>query len=111
MSLKVAIVGCGKIADGHVEEIQKLPTRGRVVAVCDREGLMAEQLAVRYAIPNWYERFEEMIEKERPDVVHITTPPRSHLPLAKASMEAGAHVYVEKPFALSAAEADEMIAL
>jgi predicted dehydrogenase len=37
MTLKIALVGCGKIADGHVEEIQKLPTRARVVAVCDRD--------------------------------------------------------------------------
>ena len=42
MSLKVVVVGCGKIADGHVEEIQKLPELAQVVAVCDLEPLMAE---------------------------------------------------------------------
>ena len=56
--LKVAVIGCGKIADGHVEEIQKLPGRARVVAVCDREILLAEQIAVRYGIPGHYDRFE-----------------------------------------------------
>jgi predicted dehydrogenase len=108
--LKVAIVGCGKIADGHVEEIQKLPTRAKVVAVCDREGLMAEQLAVRYAVPRWFDDLGELLARERPDVVHLTTPPRSHLPLAKQAIDAGAHVYVEKPFALSRADAEEILA-
>lgn len=105
MSLKVAIVGCGKIADGHVEEIGKLPGRARVVAACDREALMAEQMAARYRIPAFYDRFEELLERERPDVVHITTPPRSHKPLALQALEAGCHVYLEKPFALDGAEA------
>ena len=50
MGLKVAIVGCGKIADAHVEEARKIPGV-EVVAVCDQEPIMAEQLAVRYAIP------------------------------------------------------------
>ena len=51
--LKAAIVGCGKIADGHVEEIQKLGN-ATVAAVCDREMLMAEQLASRYGIAAHY---------------------------------------------------------
>ena len=50
MTLKVAIVGCGKVADQHVEEIAKLPQLARVVGVCDLEPLMAEQLASRFSI-------------------------------------------------------------
>ena len=45
MCLKVALVGCGKIEDGHIEEIRKMPERARVVAVCDLEPLMAEQIS------------------------------------------------------------------
>ena len=55
MTLKVAVVGCGKIADGHVEEIQKLGDAARVVAVVDRELLMAEQLASRYGLPGFWQ--------------------------------------------------------
>ena len=49
MILNVAIVGCGKIADSHVSEIRKLRC-ARLVAVCDLESIIAEQLAVRYAV-------------------------------------------------------------
>lgn len=97
MPLSVAIVGCGKIADGQVEEIAKMPELARVVAVCDREGIMAEQMSLRYGIPAHYDDFARMMRVERPDVVHITTPPGSHLALARAAIDAGAHVFVEKP--------------
>jgi predicted dehydrogenase len=100
MTLKIAIVGCGKIADGHIEEIQKMPAVATVVAVADLEILMAEQIAVRYGIARPYDDLDALLRAEKPDVVHITTPPASHLPLAVKAMDAGAHVYVEKPLAL-----------
>jgi predicted dehydrogenase len=110
MVLKVAIVGCGKIADGHVEEIQKMPGTARVVAACDLELLMAEQLAARYGIPAFYDNLDRMLEAERPDVVHITAPPQSHLALAKKAIDAGCHVYVEKPLTLNLSDSKELIA-
>lgn len=102
--LKVGIVGCGKIADGHVEQIRVIG-RGEVVCVCDREALMAEQLSVRMKIPRRYTDLAEMLSTEALDVVHIATPPDSHVHIACAALEAGCHVFVEKPFALTAAEA------
>src|ERR1700722_8648497 len=110
MPLKIAIVGCGKIADGHIEEILKMPEVARVVAVCDLELLMAEQVALRYRIDRFYDRFDRLLDTERPDVVHITTPPQSHLPLALAALDAGCHVYVEKPFTLCAADLRALLA-
>lgn len=101
MTLKVAIVGCGKIADGHIEEIQKMPAAAKVVAACDLEILMAEQIAVRYGLSAHYDDLDKLLANEKPDVVHITTPPGSHLPLAMKCIDAGAHVYVEKPLTLS----------
>ncbi len=101
MTLKVGIVGCGKIADGHVEEIQKMPEVARVVGVCDREPIMAEQIAMRYGLAYHTHDVERLLSEQEPDVVHITTPPASHLPLAKLALDAGCHVYVEKPATLS----------
>lgn len=109
MTLKVAVVGCGKIADGHVEEIQKMPVAARVVAVADRELLMAEQIAKRYGIPAFYDDFDRLLATERPDVVHITTPPQSHLALAESAIDAGAHVYVEKPLTLSYGDSKRLV--
>jgi predicted dehydrogenase len=108
--LKVAIVGCGKIADAHASQIQRV--RGcEIVAVCDRELLMARQLAERFGVARSYADIDELLGDARPDVVHITTPPDGHFDLARRCLEGGAHVYVEKPFTLYADEARRLIAL
>ena len=108
MNLKVCLIGCGKIADGHVEEIQKID--GVTLAgVCDLELLLAEQLAVRYGLPAYYDDVSKMLENEKPDVVHITTPPQSHLELSVQAIDAGCHVYVEKPLTVDSAQAVQLI--
>ena len=108
--LRIAIIGCGKIADQHVQAIRRIP-HCEIVAVCDREELMAEQLAGRFKIPGIYSDAQKMLQTARPDVVHITTPPQGHYALAKLCLEAGAHVYLEKPFTVTAVEADDLIRL
>ncbi len=106
--LRVGIVGCGKIADGHAEVLQFLDG-AELVAVCDREPILAEQLAVRFRVPKWYASLEQMLAEERLDVVHITTPPAVHLFLTRQCVAAGAHVFLEKPLALRAADCRELI--
>ena len=110
MTLRYAIIGCGKIADQHVQAAQRAGGC-ELVAVCDREKLMAEQLAERFKITGVFSDAEEMLKKVRPDAVHITTPPLGHFPLAKLCLEHGANVYLEKPFTVTAAEAQELVAL
>jgi predicted dehydrogenase len=107
--LRIAIVGCGKIADGHVEEIRKLPDQATLVAVCDREREMARQLAIRQNIDGVYDDFDAMLGKEKPDVVHIATPPQVHLFLAKRAIDAGAHVLVEKPLTLNYGDSKTLV--
>lgn len=108
--LKVAIVGCGKIADSHASQIQRI--KGcEIVGVCDQEELMAKQLAERFRIGRAFGDLTTLIQATRPDVVHITTPPQSHFLIAKACLEDGCHVYIEKPFTLYGGETEELIAL
>ena len=108
--LKVAIVGCGKIADTHVSQIQRI--KGcEIVGVCDREPLMARQLYERFPVKRYFCELTELLSDSRPDVVHITTPPQSHFDIATLCLEWGCHVYVEKPFTLHEHEAQGLIAL
>jgi predicted dehydrogenase len=108
--VRVAIVGCGKIADQHVHAIRRI-SGSDVVAVCDREPRMAQQLAERFAVRACFGDVDEMLRMTSPDVVHITTPPQSHHALARQCLESGTHVYVEKPFTVNASEAEALIAL
>jgi predicted dehydrogenase len=106
--LKVAIVGCGKIADSHASQIQRI--RGcEIVGVCDREPLMARQLSKRFPIKQYFSNLTELLNEAKPDVVHITTPPQSHFDIAKTCLEWGCHVYVEKPFTVWEDEARSLI--
>ncbi|MGC1296923.1 MAG: Gfo/Idh/MocA family oxidoreductase [Alloacidobacterium sp.] len=106
--LRVAIVGCGKIADAHASQIQKLE-ECEIVGVCDHEPLMAKQLCERFPVKRYFTDLSELISEARPDVVHITTPPESHFQIAKFCLENGCHVYIEKPFTVDAEEAQQLV--
>ena len=107
--LGIAIVGCGQIADAHLQQIAR--TRGgRAVAVCDTEPELTEQAADRFDVPQRFTDYGGLLRESSVDVVHLCTPVRSHVPLALQALEAGKHVYVEKPLAVDAAEAEPLIA-
>jgi hypothetical protein len=108
--LRIAIVGCGKVADQHVQAIHRIP-ECEIVSLCDRELLMARQLGERVGVSNCFSDLREMLETSVPDVVHITTPPQSHFSLAKRCLESGSHVYLEKPFAINTTETRTLIEL
>jgi predicted dehydrogenase len=108
--LRVAIIGCGKIADQHAEHIVHIPG-SQIVAVCDSEELMAKQLQERINVPAQYTRVQDLLDSARPDVVHITAPPQTHYSIGKMCLDAGCHVYIEKPFTVNYREAEELINL
>src|SRR5438067_7600162 len=108
--LRIAIIGCGKVADQHVQAIHRIPDCS-IVALCDRELLMAKQLGERFGVSECFSDLTEMLRATTPNVVHITTPPQSHYSVAKECLEFGSHVYLEKPFTVTAAEAEALIQL
>ncbi len=106
--LRTAIIGCGKVADQHVLAMQRIPDC-KLVGVSDRELLMAKQLAERFGVERYFCDSRELLETCKPDVVHVTTPPQSHFSIAKQCLEFGSHVYLEKPFAITAPETEALI--
>jgi len=108
--LKVAIVGCGKIADLHALQIQRIKDC-EIVGICDREPLMTKQLSDRFPVKRCFTELPELLDQARPDVVHVTTPAESHFDIARFCLEQGCHVYVEKPFTLYADQAELLINL
>jgi predicted dehydrogenase len=106
--VKAALIGAGQIARQHFACLMGLPGV-EVVAVCDLSPATAEAAAERYRIPAWFTDHRAMLEKTRPDVVHVTTPPTSHFPLAMDAFAAGAHVIVEKPATLTFSELEALV--
>ena len=106
--LRVALVGCGRIAQTHCGYLRQLP-HVELVGACDLNPASREAFTARWQLPS-YAEVDELLAAAWPDAVHVVTPPSTHAPLAVQLLDAGVHVLVEKPFALSVAEADSMIA-
>jgi predicted dehydrogenase len=106
-SLRVGVVGGGVIAATHIPYIRK--AGGILVGVADLSSVRANDIADRFALRNIYRSVGDMIAAERPDVVHVLTPPHTHAEVAVAALERGVHVLVEKPMANTSAEVEWML--
>jgi len=108
--LKVAVVGCGRVAQKrHIPSFRRLKRRVSLCAVCDLNHGLAKEAAQEFGIPRAYSSFSEMLSKEDLDIVDICTPPQDHLCVALQAMEAGSYVLMEKPMALTVSDCDKMI--
>jgi predicted dehydrogenase len=106
--LKVALIGAGAIARQHLACLKTLPGV-ELAAVCDLSAATAEATAERFGIGSWYTDHRSMLEKIRPEVVHITTPPTSHFRLAMDSLDSSAHVILEKPATSTYEELERLV--
>lgn len=97
------------IARTHVPYIRLYPG-AEIVGVSDCDLTQAKKFAQQFSIPQVYGDATALVREQRPDVVHILTPPQTHAPLAVSAMESGVHVLVEKPMAANVEEAERMIA-
>lgn len=104
--LRLALIGTGHIATEHVEAIRPHAESLKIVAATDVNAEALSAFCQTHQIPVAYDDTAEMLERERPDVVLISTPPFTHASLAAQAMEAGADVVCEKPMVVSLAEMD-----
>ncbi len=105
---RVAFIGTGGIVGSHLEAIAALSDRVELVAAADQNAARVEAVCAQAGIPRAYTDAEAMLAAERPDLVHILTPPATHFPLILAALDAGAWVWCEKPLCRSLAEFDQI---
>jgi len=102
---KIAIVGCGAIAETHLKTLKK--TSGlKIVAVCDNDEKKAIRASTKWKINHYYTDFSKMMDNEDVSLVSILTPPGSHALLSVDTIKRGINVLVEKPLTMTTAEAD-----
>ncbi len=94
--MRAALIGAGQIARQHLACLATLPNV-EIAGICDLSAATAEAAAERYGVGAWFTDHRAMLDKVRPDIVHITTPPTSHFRLAQDAIGGNAHVIVEKP--------------
>jgi predicted dehydrogenase/nucleoside-diphosphate-sugar epimerase len=108
--MKIALLGAGHIASLHASAIERHPD-AHIVAIGDRDRPRATALAKHVGGAEVFEDPLAVLEHAKPEVVHVVVPPHDHARLAVAALRHGCHVYVEKPMALTVADAEEMIAV
>jgi predicted dehydrogenase len=107
--LKFALVGCGRIAKRHSELLGERQIEGAaLVAVCDVVPEKARQIGERFRVP-WFADPHEMMKCVDIDVVVVLTESGRHAEHVVALARYGKHIMVEKPMALTLADADRMI--
>lgn len=107
--MRSALVGTGAIARQHLACLSELPGV-EIVGVCDVSRVSAEWAAERYGARAWFTDHREMLARSRPEVVHITSPVTTHLALATDALDAGAHVFIEKPITVGQEDLDRLLA-
>jgi 2-alkyl-3-oxoalkanoate reductase len=108
--LKVAVVGCGDIAETrHIPAFLRQTKNVYIGAICDTNLSNAKKVSKKFNVPHVYQDIDMLLEKEEPDILDICTPPKTHAKIAIKALKLGCHVLVEKPMALSLGDCDEMI--
>ncbi len=106
-TFRIALVGCGRIANSHVEAIKRVDGL-EVVAVSDVDEARAKAFAELLGIP-WFTSYEQMLGEVECDVVSICTPSGMHAAQGVLAAKTGHHVVTEKPMAISLKGADELV--
>lgn len=105
--VRVGVVGLG-MGRNHITGFKSHP-HADVIAICDTDEQRLRELGDQHGIPGRYTSFDEMLHRERLDIVSVTTPNVFHMPQTVAALKAGCHVLCEKPMAMNAHEARIML--
>jgi predicted dehydrogenase len=105
-SLNFALIGCGRIAERHAEQISK---QAKLITVCDINKTKADNFGKKWGASVWYDIDKLLTEESEIDVVSICTPNGLHAEHSIKAFRKGFHVLCEKPMAISVYDCGEMI--
>ncbi len=109
--LKIAFIACGTITREHIDALKEIP-EAEIVAGCDIAPGALARFQAQTGLPDsaLYTDWRKMLAEVRPDAADVCLPNHLHCRAALDAFDAGCHVYMEKPMAMSAAECETMIA-
>ena len=108
--IKTAVLGTGFMGRVHTEGIRRLGNV-EIAAIAGSNDEKAKKFAAEVGVERSTGDYKTLLKDPEIEAVHVCTPNALHFPMAKAALEAGKHVLCEKPLAMSAAEAEEMVKL
>ena len=104
----VGVVGLGRIGVVHAEIFASKVEGSKLVAVCSRSESKAKSVASQFGA-NWYTNYEDMLKDKDVEAVAICTPTFLHADMIIKALEAGKHVFVEKPLTVTVADAERVV--
>jgi predicted dehydrogenase len=107
--MRIAIVGCGYVADYYMGTLPNHPQL-RLTGVMDRDDERAQRFAAYYSVPR-YASLQQLLDDDQVDLTLNLTNPSSHFEVTRSCLEAGKHVYSEKPLGMTFDEASQLVAL
>ena len=109
-TVRIGVVGCGEVAQRvYLPEFYRLNDQAALVAVCDRVEERARTAQQRFGARTYYTDLERFLRESDAEIVVNLTPHKAHFPVSMAALEAGRHVYTEKPLAQSVDAATQLI--
>jgi predicted dehydrogenase len=105
--IRIGLIGAGQRGQNHLETYQQIPG-AEIVAIADISEALTQRVAAEFKIPNVYTDYRDLLKRDDIEAVDICLHNNLHRPVAVAAMEAGKHVYCEKPMAGSYADAKIM---
>jgi predicted dehydrogenase len=98
--VRIGVIGCGQIAQSHLDNYSRIPD-AKVIALCDIKESALVGSAKKFGVSseNCYEKFRDLLKRPDIDAVDICLHNNLHMPATVAGLEAGKHVYCEKPMA------------
>jgi UDP-N-acetyl-2-amino-2-deoxyglucuronate dehydrogenase len=106
-TFRIALIGCGRISKNHFEAIDQIDGL-ELVAVCDSDAERAAQAGTQWGVSH-YTSYEKMLKESKSDIITIATPSGLHPEQGIAAANAGKHVVMEKPMAISLTGADALV--
>lgn len=108
-TLRVGLIGCGKVAEEHHLPSLQLVSNVKVVALADQNEEKLDHLSRKYNIRRRYNNSNDLLADPEIDAIGVLTPTSSHCEIGVAALNAGRHVFLEKPLALSRIECDRLV--
>ena len=109
--VRVGVIGCGMVAQAeHLQNLLQLSDRFEIAALADPSATVREAMGARYSVARVHFGYDELLEAGNLDAVVISAPAATHAEVTVAALEAGVHVFVEKPLCITLADADRIIA-
>lgn len=108
-TIRMGVIGCGNVAENrHLPALMNLP-EVQVVAVADKDPYVLKKIRTRFKVKNHHHDYRALLDDPAIDAVAICVPAQYHIEVAIAALNAGKHVFIEKPLALSLDEVDQLM--